>query len=274
MQMAFMGSRVIGPATAGAVVAAAGPNVCYALDVLSFLVSASLIGSIVIRRPEGSKQAAESSSNRIHAIWVDMKAGASFIFHHAAILFVVLAMAAGLFTIGCFGPLIAIFVRDTLHASARAFGIVSGMVGFGMFVGTTIVRRLSHRLSNDALVLSGLAGIGGAVLLLGAVPHLAATMASTFLIGFAFAAIIVPAQTLIQRETPPEMLGRVGSTNASIVFLGQILGLAVSGVLAEAIGVRLVFFLCAALALVLVGAGKLFAAPSRAMSASATPANV
>ncbi|HZT77943.1 MAG TPA: MFS transporter [Vicinamibacterales bacterium] len=258
MQMAFMGSRVIGPATAGAVVAAAGPNVCYALDVLSFLVSASLIGSIVIRRPEGSKQAAESSSNRIHAIWVDMKAGASFIFHHAAILFVVLAMAAGLFTIGCFGPLIAIFVRDTLHASARAFGIVSGMVGFGMFVGTTIVRRLSHRLSNDALVLSGLAGIGGAVLLLGAVPHLAATMASTFLIGFAFAAIIVPAQTLIQRETPPEMLGRVGSTNASIVFLGQILGLAVSGVLAEAIGVRLVFFLCAGLALVLVGAGRLF----------------
>jgi hypothetical protein len=54
------------------------------------------------------------------------------------------------------------------------------------------------------------------------------------------------------------MLGRVGSTNASIVFLGQILGLAASGVLAEAIGVRLVFFLCAGLALLLVGAGRLF----------------
>jgi GNAT superfamily N-acetyltransferase len=36
----------------------------------------------------------------------DMREGASFIFHHAALSFVVLAMAAGLFTIGCFGPLI------------------------------------------------------------------------------------------------------------------------------------------------------------------------
>ncbi len=258
MQLAFMGSRIVGPATAGAAVAAAGPNVCYTLDVLSFLVSASLIGSVSIRRPDDTKKSTGSSSNRIHAIWIDMKAGTSFIFHHAAILFVVLAMAAGLFTIGCFGPLIAIFVRDTLHATARSFGIVSGMVGAGMMVGTSLVRRFAKSWSNDALVLSGLAGIGAAVLLLGAVPHIVATVMSTFLIGFAFAAIIVPAQTLIQRETPPEMLGRVGSTNASIVFLGQILGLAVSGVLAEAIGVRLVFFLCAGLALVLVGAGRLF----------------
>ena len=54
------------------------------------------------------------------------------------------------------------------------------------------------------------------------------------------------------------MLGRVGSTNASIVVLGQVLGLVLSGILAEAIGVRAVFFLCAALALALVGAGRLF----------------
>ncbi len=258
MQVAFMGSRIIGPATAGAVVATAGPNVCYGLDVLSFLISASLIGSVGIVRASSTTRTTESSANRIHSIWIDMKAGTAFIFHHAAILFVVLAMAAGLFTIGCFGPLIAIFVRDTLHASARSFGIVSGMVGVGMLVGTQLVRQLARQWSNDALVLSGLAGIGGAVLLLGAVPHIAATIAATFLIGFAFAAIIVPAQTLIQRETPPDMLGRVGSTNASIVFLGQILGLAASGVLAEAIGVRLVFFLCAALAMVLVIGGRLF----------------
>jgi len=258
MQIAFMGSRVIGPATAGAVVATAGPNTCYSLDVLSFLISASLIGSVAIRRATSTTPPTESSRNRIHAIWIDMRAGGAFIFHHAAILFVVLAMAAGLFTIGCFGPLIAVFVRDTLHASARSFGIVSGMVGLGMLVGTQLVRRMSQTMSNDALVLSGLGGIGASVFLLGAVPHIVATIVATFGIGFAFAAIIVPAQTLIQRETPPEMLGRVGSTNVSIVFLGQILGLAVSGVLAEAIGVRLVFFLCAGLALLLVGGGRLF----------------
>ena len=258
MQMAFMGSRIVGPATAGLIVGQFGPKLCYALDVVSFLVSASLIGSVIIRRPASMKAPTESSRNRIHAIWFDMREGMSFIVHHGAILFVVLAMAAGLFTIGCFGPLIAIFVRDSLHASPRVFGIVSGMVGIGLLVGTQLIRMMARHATNDTLVLSGLAGIGGGVLLLGAIPHIAATLVSTFAIGFAFAAIMVPAQTLIQRETPHEMLGRVGSTNASIIFLGQILGLVLSGVLAEAIGVRTVFFLCAALAAALVVAGRLF----------------
>src|SRR6185295_17507848 len=117
MQMAFMGMRVVGPATAGAVASSFGPRTCYAIDVASFVGSAALIGSVAIKHPVAatpSAQATPSSSNRIHAIWRDLVQGVSFIVHHAAILFVVMAMAAGLFTIGCFGPLIALFVRDTL----------------------------------------------------------------------------------------------------------------------------------------------------------------
>ena len=263
MQIAFMSSRVVGPAAAGAIVASFSPNVCYAIDVVSFVVSASLIGSVAIRRPASLQPPAESSSNRIHAIWIDMVAGMRFILHHATILFFVLAMAAALFVLGCFGPLISIFVRDTLHASARLFGAVSGMVGVGLLVGTQIVRQLARRFSDTGLVLSGLLGIGAGVLLLGAVPHIAATLTATFTIGFAFGAVIVPAGTLIQRETPHDMLGRVGSTNASVIFLGQILGLAISGVLAERVGVRMVFFLCAALSVALSAGGRMFLRSSR-----------
>src|SRR3954471_14774773 len=143
MQLAFMGSRIIGPATAGAIVATFSPRVCYTVDVASFLISASLIGSVAIRRPPAMQTPPGSSSNRIHQIWIDMKQGMSFILHHAAILFFVLAMAAGLFTIGCFAPLISIWVRDTLHAREGIFGFVSGNVGLGMLIGTQVVRRLS-----------------------------------------------------------------------------------------------------------------------------------
>src|SRR3989442_4476531 len=45
MQIAFMGSRIVGPAAARMLVGQFGPNVCYSLYVLSFLVSARLIGS-------------------------------------------------------------------------------------------------------------------------------------------------------------------------------------------------------------------------------------
>src|SRR5215212_4800639 len=180
MQIAFMGSRIVGPSVAGVLVGRFTPAVCYAIDVISFLVSAMLIASVAIVRPASLQAPTGSSSNRIHAIWVDMRAGWSFIVHHAAILFFVIAMAAGLFTIGCFGPLISIYVRDTLHASARLFGYVSGMVGVGLLVGTQAIRQVARRVSDTSLVLWGLVGIGAGVLLLGAVPHIAATLAATF----------------------------------------------------------------------------------------------
>jgi MFS family permease len=251
MQFAFMGSRIVGPAAAGMLVGTFGPSICYAIDVVSFIASATLIGSVVIRRALAPKM--ESSSNRIHAIWADMGQGTRFIFHHAALLFVVLSMAAGLFTIGCFAPLISIFVRDTLHASALQFGAVSAMVGVGMIAGTQVIRPLSQKVAHDTL-----AGIGAGVFLLGAVPFIAATLASTFLVGFSFTAIMVPAQTLMQRETPHDMLGRVASTQISVIFFAQILGLVLSGLLAQAFGVRMVFFLCAGLSLALVAGGRLF----------------
>jgi DHA3 family macrolide efflux protein-like MFS transporter len=258
MQIAFMGSRIIGPGAAGAIVSTLGPGTCYAIDVLSFVLSAMLIGSVMIRRPSAAANAAQSSSNRIHQIWIDMRQGIRFIFHHAAVLFVVMAMAAGLFTIGCFGPLIAIYVRDSLHASARLFGFISGMVGIGMLIGTQIVRRIARSAADHVMVLSGLGGIGLGALILGAAPYAAAAMAATFTIGFAFAAIMVPAQTLLQRETPHDMIGRVSSTNISVAFCAQILGLVLSGYLADHLGVRLVFILCAGLAAAMAAAGRAF----------------
>jgi len=256
MQMAMMGVRIIGPAAAGAIVAAFGPAICYAVDAASFVISAALIGSVAIIRPPSPGKAPETT-NSVHAVVHEMGEGMRFIFHHAALSFVVLAMAAGLFTIGCFGPLIAVYVREWLHAKAGTFGVVSAMVGVGMLFGMPMVRRLSAHASNGVLVLTGLAGIGVGALLLGALPFVAAALLATFTLGFAFAGIIVPAQTLMQQETPHALMGRISSTVMSVVFFAQLLGLVLSGVLAQLLGVRAVFFLCAVIAWVLTACGRL-----------------
>jgi len=262
MQMAMLGMRVIGPAVAGALVARFGPTVCYSVDVASFVGSAILISSVAIVRPPMPPRQ-QTASNAVHQILHDMREGVGYIFHHAAVSFVVMAMAAGLFVIGCFGPLIAIWVREELHASAAVFGIVSAMVGVGMLVGMPVVRRLSGTVPNATLVLGGLAGIGVGALLLGALPWPAASMFACFTLGFMFSGVIVPSQTLLQRETPQALMGRISSTSMSMIFFGQLMGLVLSGVLAEALGVRAVFFLCAVLAWVLAGAGKLLLGTER-----------
>jgi MFS family permease len=277
MQMAMMGVRIIGPAAAGALVAAFGASLCYALDMVSFLASAALIGTVAItRREPRAASVAPSTNSRVHAVLHDMAEGMRFIVHHAAILFVVLAMAAGLFVLGCFGPLIAIYVREWLHASAGVFGAVSAMVGVGLLVGTQGLRQIARRASNELMVLSGLAGIGVGALLLGALPYSSAALFAMFTMGFAFAGIIVPAQTLMQQETPQPLMGRVSSTVMSVVLFAQLVGLILSGVLAQIIGVRPVFFACAVLAWVLAASGHLFlrgrasAGPSAASAQAAS----
>jgi MFS family permease len=265
MQQVMFGMRIVGPAIAAFMVAYLGPASCYIFDAVSFVASACLIASVALVRtaPKPATPGAENTS-AVGKIWLDMKQGISFIVHHAALFFVILAMAAGMFVIGCFGPLIAIYVRDSLHASTKMFGIVSPMIGLGMLLGINGLNTFGKKLSNTRLVYSGLFGIAVGLVILTLLTHVWSTLVGNFIIGMAVAGIVVPAQTLFQQATPPELMGRVGSTFMSIVFAAQIAGLVLSGVLTQHIGVRQVFALCAVMLVVLMAVGKLWMEPKKA----------
>jgi MFS transporter, DHA3 family, macrolide efflux protein len=267
MQQVMFGMRIIGPAVAGTMYSYFGANSCYILDSVSFIGSAVIIGSVpFLARTPAPKLAVEHTHDisALGKIWLDMKQGISFIVHHAALFFVILAMAAGMFVLGCFGPLIAIYVRDSLHATDKTFAVVAPMIGLGMLIGINGLNTFGKKLGDTLLVYSGLCGISVGLVLLTALPHIWAAIVANLIIGFAVAAIIVPAQTLFQKATPPELMGRVGSTFMSIIFAAQISGLVLSGILTQHIGVRQVFALCAALLVMLMAVGKLWMEPKPA----------
>jgi MFS family permease len=273
MQQVMFGMRIVGPAIAAFMVAYLGSASCYILDSISFIASASLIASVAfLQSGKAAPNPAASAPEDISAVgkvWLDMKQGINFIVHHAALLFVILAMAAGMFVIGCFGPLIAIYVRDSLHASTKMFGIVSPMIGLGMLLGVNGLNTFGKKLSNTLLVYSGLCGIAVGLVILTLLPHIWSTLVGNFIIGFSVAGIVVPSQTLFQQATPPELMGRVGSTFMSIIFTAQISGLILSGLLTRHIGVRQVFALCAAMLVVLMAVGKLWMEPKHVAEATA-----
>jgi MFS transporter, DHA3 family, macrolide efflux protein len=275
MQQVMFGMRIIGPAIAALLVASFGARSCYLADSASFVASGCLIASLAISRPQAKAQAAEvlgedpppppsPPASGVSRILADMRVGASFIVHHAGVLFVMLAMASGMFVLGCFGPLIAVYVRDSIHASTRVFGVASAMIGIGMFVGVNALTILAKRIRNAALVYSGLAGIAIGLCVLTLFVHIGTTFLATLIIGFAVAGIIVPATTMMQQETPHELMGRVGSTFMSLIFTAQISGLILSGLVANRLGVRHVFGLCAILLVVLIVVGRFWMEPKPA----------
>jgi MFS family permease len=209
MQQVMFIMRIAGPSIAILLVGAFGAKICYWLDSASFLASGSLIASLtLILPPRSQAESTVTPKSGIPRILADMKEGAGFILHHAGLLFVIVALAAGMFVMGCFGPLIAVYVRDVLHALTTTYSIVSAMIGFGLLIGVNSLNVFAKKMSNNLQVYLGLGGIALGTGLLAFVPTVATTILGCFLIGFAAAGIIVPSQTLVQQETPPELMGR------------------------------------------------------------------
>jgi MFS family permease len=260
MQQVMFIMRIIGPSIAILLVGAFGAHICYWLDSASFIASGTLIASLALIVPTRADSAAAPKSG-IGGVLEDMKVGAGFIIHHAGLLFVIVALAAGMFVMGCFGPLIAVYVRDILHALTKTYSLASGMIGFGLLLGVNALNAFAKKMGNTLQVYLGLGGIALGTLLLATLPFIAVTIFGCFLIGFAAAGIIVPSQTLVQQETPPELMGRVGSTLMSAIFTAQILGLTLSGVLAQYTSIRRVFLFCTVLLGALIITGKLWMEP-------------
>jgi DHA3 family macrolide efflux protein-like MFS transporter len=257
LMQAMQITRILSPSAASAIVAALGISACYYLDAASFLFSALMLSQIAINRT-----IAAPSSGGVKSVLDQLFGGMKFIFTHAAISFVVLAMGAAMFAMSCFGPLIAIYVRDLLNAGNSLYGILSSLIGVGMLVGSFLLQRLTKGRRKEMVVLAGLLMIGFAILITALFKFAAVTALGMFGVGFGVAFIIAPSQALFQQETPVTMVGRVSSSFLSVLTFSQVLGLMISGAIAQTIGIQNLFLASAAM-LVVVAAFGYFRLQSR-----------
>jgi MFS family permease len=249
IQQAFQMMQIISPAIAGLLVSVFGPRSCFWLDSATFLFSAGMLSTLVI--PHEPSPALKT----LRSVGTELASGARFILTHSAISFVVIAMAAGMFAVRCFGALIAVYVRDVLKGGSSLFGVLGSLVGFGMILGTQLVRQASRNRSASHIVTGGLVGTGIAIAVLATFGSIVIAVVGTLGVGFFVAFIIVPAQTLLQEHTPANMLGRVSGSMMSMMFSSQVLAMLAAGTLATSFGIRNVYFGSAALLFVIAGAG-------------------
>jgi DHA3 family macrolide efflux protein-like MFS transporter len=266
MMQAFYIVRLLSPAVAGELVGLLTEKSCFYLDVASFIFSAAMISGLSVIRPVRTQ-----GEKKVKSLVQDFLAGNKFIFTHAGLAFVFIAMAVAMFVLSSFSPLMSIYIRDSLHAGSIIFGLISAMVGVGMIVGTQLVTRLAGSQSKSYVVLGGLFLLGLGAGLLGAFRNTPMAALSTFTMGFGIAFVWIPAQTMSQQETPPPMVGRVSSTFMSLIAFSQVFGLLLSGYLAQRLGIRAVFIACAGVLAVISTVGYFL---TRGRSAQAATADV
>jgi MFS family permease len=261
MSQAAQGSQIIAPSIAGELVQLVGANACFIFDSFSFFFSAALVITLTIDR----RAAASTAAN---AVLTSMREGFRFIFTHSAISFVTLSMTAGMFAMRCFGALLSVYVRDVLRSDAAAFGLLNTLIGIGMIIGTQFLTRFARRLSEQKLVIYGLGGMGVAVFITAVFGTMASTAAGMLGLGFCAAAIFITATTLLQRETPHELLGRVMSCLMSLVAGSQVIAMLAAGPIAQKAGVPNLYYASAAM-LIAIGIAGHFRLPASARGEAA-----
>jgi MFS family permease len=237
----FNGSRVIGPAIAGLVIAGVGTGLCFVLNAVSFL---AVLTALAIVREEELRPVERDPSTRI----LDgIRRAFSYAWHDRQ-LRLILAVVTVVSTVGFnFHVLVPLLASDTLHIGPEGFGLLSASFGLGALVGA--LAAATFRGASWRLFAIGTASFGVFALLLAAVHNAVLAAVVLFAIGLSFTLFTANANALVQLTAPDHLRGRlIGLYLFAFLGLAPLGGL-FAGWLAEVGGTSLAFAVAGATSL-------------------------
>ncbi|MHB8574486.1 MAG: MFS transporter [Dehalococcoidia bacterium] len=224
---------LLGPASAGFVVGAAGPGPAMLVDAASFLISATAVILTKPRPRTRSRSGADAPASE------ELRAGWRFVRGHTWCWAVLCGTALALLCRT--GPtlvLLPYIVKNNLHAGATGLGVIFAAGGVGSIVMSVLVGQLGMPRRPVAVIFAS--GIVAITLTAGygAMTAVWQGMLIALVInGFSSSSAFIW-DTLLQREVPRELLGRVSSIDWFIFTALLPLSLAVAGPIAALAGAR------------------------------------
>jgi len=263
-QLSTQFTKVIGPAIGGLIVLAAGPRAAFVADSLTFLASAIILSQLP-RLAETALPLEEEEEAPKGNFWSEFMAGISYIFHRRVLATAVGSMMVTVFIIFTFDSLAALSIEQ-LGLNQAYLGLAVGAVGLGTAIGAVVVGQWGNRFHPLSLIGTGKVISGVLVAILGlaliiAIRGIGAGWLPIWLLmGLAGAAIFVPYGYILQKETPPQLMGRVSSTAIGLQTLFQVLAPPIGALFATLFGLGYVFAV-AGVAMALVGIFVLLVLP-------------
>jgi predicted MFS family arabinose efflux permease len=221
-------TALFGPSLSG-VLYTLGAMFPFITDAFSYLIS--IVTMVLMRTPF---QRERTSTRR--KVWAGVAEGVLWVWHQPFILTMTLLMGAGAFVFSG-NALIIIILAQRQHASAVVIGLIFAVGGIGSILGSWLSPRLEHRLTVGQSILLCRWYFVLSWPLYALVPFPLVLGAVEFGIGFVDPIEDVPYFSHRLRLIPDELKGRVLS--ACRLFPGTMrpLGLALTGILIQRIGI-------------------------------------
>jgi MFS family permease len=221
-------ARIIGPATAGAVIALTGVGTCFAVNALSF---AAMLVALAGMDPAALRTAPPAERRR-----GDLRAALSHV-RHAPALWIPLAMMALVGTLSFnFQVLMPLLASQTWHGTALTYALLTAARAVGSVIGA-LAAGARGRVSPRILVVAA-TGFGVLELAAAVAPSLPLQIAALVPLGAVSVTFSAGVNSTMQLAVAPAMRGRVMALY-SVVFLGSTpFGAPLVGWLAEVSGPR------------------------------------
>jgi MFS family permease len=238
---------LIGLPLAGVLVASLGSlELAFAVDAGTYVVSGLLLVFMAVPR-----RAAPEAPMSARAVWGEMVEGWRFLTHQAelfsnTVFSTVAQLAVGAEIVVTFAYAERVIDRATLSPE-EAYGLILAAIAAGSVIAGIGFGAIGERAPKGLTVIIGFVGMGTALALAGLVTDLWLAMILFFVVGLANMLFIIPTITLFQQRTPDRLMGRVVSSRQALVFGAIAASMAVSGVLADAIGPSTVLVLFGAI---------------------------
>jgi MFS family permease len=223
---------LIGPAIATGLVLGVGAWEAFALDAVSFVVSALLLVRVRPRRRTGAELASGSVLHDLRTGWGEVRS--------RRWVWVTIVVFTG--TVMCVYAqwyALAPSIARNAYGSAGVFGLLESCIGVGSVCGAVVALRWRprHPLRTGMMLIFAWPINDLALALASPVLVVAVTACLT---GFGFSMLMIWWETALARHIPPGVLSRVSAWDwmGSLALLP--LGFLIAGPLAEAVGARTV----------------------------------
>jgi DHA3 family tetracycline resistance protein-like MFS transporter len=241
-------SNIAGPAIGAGIVAAGGTALAFAVDSLSFFLSAACLIPLI-----GLPQAPAPAGHGARHMLRDLREGVRAVLA-APWLWITIALAA-LFNItqgGPFAVALPFLVKDSLHSDVGVLGLLYSMTSVGAVLSAIWLGRARRIRRRGLLAYLGLLAGGLSTLMLGLPVPLPAVAGVILVNGAAVTVFGLIWTNTLQELVPRALLGRVASIDMLGSFALLPIGYGIAGWATDLLGPALVFITGGALTCLLV----------------------
>jgi predicted MFS family arabinose efflux permease len=243
---------VVGPAVGAILVGSVGLNAIFVMDAATSIVAAVLVVGVTVRKMER----ADGESGSIREI-ID---GFRYSYGNHRLRFYILLGSSVWVMFGTFSALEALFYRDILGVELETLGWVNSIFGLGLVAGTVVASRMPAKYRTARTLAFVVALNGAGALLYVGTDRLPVVVVAGVIWGSVIGVMAPLHRTLIQLNSPEEMVGRISGVTHIHSEVGHLLPLAVAPVMAASIGIQPTLIAAA----FLVSAVALMSAPAAA----------